>query len=297
MTPALIAFSLLAAPVSPADAYTLRLDARAVDTACAVFTEPERALLDAAIRRSRDDAVLQGAAPARLDAYEADHDAGAEILCTGAADRASVRAHLDEVATLSSYTELAFEGRRQSWVARRTGGGARPVWRLSQALGDGAARFGVFEHDGELSLALALRAPAAPVTAIAYWRDAEEEPIPVDLTYDGLLPPPGGDPLSSWGAPVDREQRAFAAGRLSETRAAALAPASGAPAFGFAFPQSMIASLTALEPREGVRIELRDASGAASTMIWVEVGALNAALAFLTLPEPEPDTAAEPVTP
>lgn len=292
----LASLSLLAAQAAPAsadtiDVYEQRLMARAGDEACALLAPTERALLDAAIRRSRDDAVLQGATPDQLDRFETRIDTGFAADCTAAEALPGVAAHRAQIERLSGFDEARFEGRVQGWTARRGAMNAdRAGWRVVQAISGGDALFGIFQDGEEAGIALALRSAQPSAYAVAVLRDPAREPFAVDLTAGGLLPPPGLDPISRWGAPSDRQARVFATQSLPAARAAQLAPAFGEPAYGFRFPDDFAARLIALAPREGVHIDLHDASGAVTARYWIEVGALDAALAFLALPEPvEPE--------
>jgi len=267
------------------DAYELRLEARSADDACSVFTAVERALLDAAIKRSRDDAVMQGASPGQLDGFERRQDDAFSTTCREAFDLPGVTLHRQETLRLSGFDQARFEGRAQGWTAQRGGlSDDFAQWRIVQSLRQGAAYFGVFQQGEETALALSLRTRLRPAYAVAFVRDVERAPDPVDMTAGGLLPPPDNDPVSAWGAPSDRLKRVFATETLSRQRAGELAPASGEPAVGFVFPDSLMQELASLSPREGARIDLYDGTGTVIDRYWVEVGAFDAALAFMRLP-------------
>ena len=68
--------------------------------------------------------------------------------------------------------------------------------------------------------------------------------------------------------------------------------AAGAPAVGFQFPDTLVAELASLAPREGARIDLYDATGAVIDRYWVEIGALDAAMGFMRLPRMAPQSTA-----
>ncbi|WP_440957536.1 hypothetical protein ACFELO_09545 [Oceanicaulis sp. LC35] len=275
------------------DAYELRLEARSADNACSVFTAVERALLDAAIKRSRDDAVMQGASPGQLDGFERRQADAFSTPCNTAFDLPGVTLHRQETLRLSGYDQARFEGRAQGWTAQRGGlSDEFAQWRIVQSLRQGAAYFGIYQQGEETGLALSLRTALRPAYAVAFVRDAERAPDPVDLTAGGLLPPPDDDPVSAWGAPSDRLERIFATRTLSRQRAGELAPASGQPAVGFVFPQALTEELATLSPREGARIDLYDGTGTVIDRYWVEVGAFDAALAFMRLPTMAPQSAA-----
>ena len=67
---------------------------------------------------------------------------------------------------------------------------------------------------------------------------------------------------------------------------------------GFQFPDTLVAELASLAPREGARIDLYDATGAVIERYWVEIGALDAAMGFMRLPRmaPQSPAATDPTT-
>jgi len=282
----LVLLTAQSAPVAPAaSVHETRLQAQMIDDSCQLFTATQRQLLDAAVARSRDDAVLSGDPPGQLAQFEARLSQTYTVRCTGAERHPGVVAHREQIERLSAFTQARFEGRHQHWDAWRgdaPGDAAR--WRIVQPLSQDRAALGIYQQGDDVGLALALRSPQPPAIAVAHIRDAAREPLPVDLTAGGLLPAPGNDPVSAWGAPSDRQSRIFADRTLTADRAAALAPAGGDTAYGFQFPDALVAQLGGLTPREGIQVDLFDATGAVTARYWVEVGGLNAALAFLSLP-------------
>lgn len=284
MIPALTA--LLLATQAPGDAPELTGLAvlRAGDDACALFNNAQRALLEAAIARASDDAVLGGADPETLD----DALARQTIVpaCTDARLATLARDHLARIEDLASFTEISFQGTARAWIvdrrpARRN---APPRWRVVQNTGAADAAFGVAEVDGSLQFALAFNSEDRLSSAVLIARDLDRMAHPIDFTAGGLLAPPGRDGASAWGAPMGQDRRFVAQDRLAADAAAALAPASGDPARGFVFSEDALLWLTRLTPREGVAIELRDRAGDIHDIIWFEVGSLQAALAMQAVP-------------
>lgn len=302
MTPALAALALLAQASAPAPALDQLWRLQAGDEACDLFTRAERALLDGAVARARDDLVRTGADPARLDAARARQDGAGAPDCDDAALSDLAEDHHARVADLAAYTELSFPGVHREWrVDRRpvrTARAGEPRWRVSQRDHTGQAWFGVFEQDQEQGLAVAFNRQARPARAALAFRDPATAAHPVDFTAGGLLAAPDGDPAAGWGAPAGARTRATASGRLDADQAAHLAPAGGAPARGFMFPDAALRALADLTPRESAAVELYDRTGRVVERYWFEVGALRAALAMqaIPLPEPEPapDTASAP---
>jgi len=276
----------------PLGVYEQRIQARLIDERCEVFTDTERALLEAAIKRARDDAVLEGISPVDLNVYEARQADRFSARCLTAEEDFGILTHRAQIESLSGFDQARFDGRHLFWSSwRGTASDEVVSWRVVQTVGQGNANFGIFQQGEDIGLAISGRG-LAPAYAIAFIRDIEREPTPVDLTAGGLLPPPGGDPVSAWGAPSDRQTRIFAARSLIEERAIQLAPAAGTEAFGFVFPDTLVAQLSELEPREGIQIDMFDATSTPIARYWVEVGAFDAALAFLSLPYAEPEPVA-----
>lgn len=296
MTPALalLALALQSAPAPAAPALDQLWLLRAGDEACTFLDGPHRALLDAAIARARDDQVRSGMEPARLDRARRRFDAASASDCADADLRRMASDHRARVAGLAGYSDLAFPGVSRDWrVDRgpvRAGRAGEPRWRVSQRHGAGQAQFGVFEQDGAMHVALAYNGADRPARAALALRDPARQAHPLDFTAGGLLAAPDADPAASWGAGRGALNRIAASGRLAPDTAAHLAPAGGQPARGFVFPDHALQRLTALTPREGVAVELYDRTGQVAQRIWIEIGALKAALAMqaIALPEPEP---------
>lgn len=287
MTPALLPLllALSLGQSGAADAYAGRVALAAADTPCGFFSPAERALLDALTARSRDDAVRAGSAPDALDRFETRHRAPPASCETLAADAEAHRLHAEH---LAATPEIQFPGLHQAWISERRRRGA-PVWRVHQTSAVAPARLGVSPIRREDLLVLALRSGEEPAAVRLVMRDPGRQREPLDFTAGGLLPAPYDDPLSAWGAAAGAERRFSASLRLSAEDAARLAPASGAAAYAFAFPDRAIEALRALAPRDGVRAEVIGRRGDLVETLWFEAGMFNAALAVLALPLPDPE--------
>ena len=293
MTPVLAALTLAlaqtSAPVSPDLGELLAL--RAGDAACSLFDAPERALLDAAIARSRDDRVRAGADPAALTGAAPAPACSDPDLARLSAD------HLARIDALSGYTELSFPGVTASWRVDRTPRRATslgPIWRVAQRHTSGQAWFGVYDTPQGPAIGIAFNADTRAARAVLAFRDPARQAHPIDFTAEGLLEAPDGDPAAAWGAGARAQRRVSAAARMEIELAQALAPAGGAPARGFIFPDAVLTQLSNLTPREGVAVELYDPAGRVEARYWFEIGALKAGLAMQALPinQPEPLPAA-----
>jgi hypothetical protein len=293
MTPVLTALLTAATltsgePATGTQLYANRIALAAADDECALFSRPERALLDALTARSRDDAARAGDPASALDRFEAGH-AVPPAFCTDAAITTAAEGHRAHADALAQTHEIAFPGVYQDWVSERRDRGV-PLWRVRQSNRDSTAVLGLHAGaDGDV-MALALRSATAPAFAVIVVRDPARQATPLDFSAGGLLPTPFENALSAWGGASGAHRRISASARLDAEMAARLAPAGGVGAYGFAFPDNAILVLRALAPREGIRIDLVDGRGQVLTTLWFEVGMFNAALAVqaLELPEPEP---------
>ncbi len=283
MIPALTALLLGAQAPAAASELEQLATLRASDEACALFNQAERALLDAAIARSRDDAVRAGAAPERLDALEGQR---AALPCADDGLAVLSADHRARIYELAGFTEIRFAGVHRAWIVDRRPPrrGAGPAWQVLQSTPLSAANFGVARLDGAPSFVLAFNAAEPFASAVLVMRDPARQTYPIDFTAGGLLAAPGGDPASAWGAPPSEERRYLATDRLAPDIAATLAPASGDPARGFVFTDDALGAMAQLTPREGVAVELRDRSGDIAERYWFEVGGLRAALAMQAVP-------------
>ncbi|WBQ13448.1 hypothetical protein L2D00_01880 [Hyphomonadaceae bacterium BL14] len=276
ITPALAALILAAAPPAPpASDHEALLRLRAGDAACALLTPVERSFLDVVLDQARDDAIVAGADAAMLARYERATRAPA---CDDTGLHASADAHRARLATLAELTQPTLPGRLHAWAVRPPAAAGRPGWRVVQMPGGQSAAFGLYEERSARAPALALRADAPAPRAVMVMRDPARQAAPVDRTIGGLRPAPGGNPVGAWGAYAGGEQRFMANARLDPETAGHLAPAGGTPAYGFTFPDEALTALTALTPREGVRIDLLRLDGRATQSLWIEVGALRAGL-------------------
>lgn len=164
---------------------------------------------------------------------------------------------------------MTFPGWERNWVARRATSG----WRLSQAIDAPVpATFGVRQVGAAQQLALTVAAPsrsAAATNAILIMRNPARPRVEeVNLTQRVAFGLRAGAPpiASSLSTPSTRTLEDISGGRAMAV---------------FAFPDSAFRTLLALDPRESVEIRLTQ--GRATHQIFVEVGDIAAARAFLVL--------------
>lgn len=165
---------------------------------------------------------------------------------------------------------MEFPGWQRAWLARR---GTSDGWRLSQAIDTPrAAVFGVRQQGAAQRLTLIItleRGETAPISAQLVQRDVaraqlREIALPQRVAY-GIQ---AGAPSPSVAMTIPS---ARAIERLSGGRTQVV----------FTFPDNAFAALLQLDPREAV--ELRVQSGRSVQSMFVEVGDIAAARAFVAL--------------
>lgn len=165
---------------------------------------------------------------------------------------------------------MEFPGWDRAWLARR---GASNGWRLSQAIDEPrAAVFGVRQVGAEQRLVLVItldRNEAAADSAQLVLRDTMRAPmrevaLPQRVAYGIEAGAPA--PNAAMAIPSTRRVE-----RINNGRSQAV----------FTFPDTAFAALLQLDPRESV--ELRLQSGRRTESLYVEVGDIAAARAFVTL--------------
>jgi hypothetical protein len=228
---------------------------RASDDACGLFSQAQRALLDAAIARTRDDAVLAGADPEQLDriagARRALPCADVRLTELAAAHRAASRSgELHRNPLSGSAASGSSTAARAPWGAAALARGAitPPATQPSAWRGLTASLFALaFNSDAPASAVLVARDPAAGLSDRFHrWRF-------VGCAGPRSAPAPG--------APRRARNAALSPGPLAADTAAALAPASGDPARGFHVLTRQPALADPAHPARRRAIELRDRAG------------------------------------
>jgi hypothetical protein len=165
---------------------------------------------------------------------------------------------------------MEFPGWQRTWLARR---GASDGWRLSQAIdAPRAAVFGVRQQGAAQHLTLVITLDSgetAPMCAKLVQRDVSraamrEITLPQRVAYGIQAGAPS--PSGAMTIPSTRTIERISGGRTQ---------------VAFTFPDSAFAALLRLDPREA--IELRVQNGRSVQSMYVEVGDIAAARAFVTL--------------
>ncbi len=283
MTPALfLAAALQMATADPFASFELRAHAIAADEACGLFDDPRhRAALRASLSRSVSEVIALGADPERVDteiarirASRAASDCASQATADlGREARAAAEAYL-RAFRISAPSPAP--GR--SWSADRT---PRNTGDLLLRQDAGASRLGkAVLADGD-RVVFAVDAARRPVSVMLAARDPGLAPQKIDATRNGLFPAPDENGLARFAPPEEASLRFWATGRIDAAPARALMPEAQS-AHAFILPETALAAVAVLDPREAVFIEVRYAGGA-SERFWYQAGGLSAALDFLRL--------------
>lgn len=240
------------------------------DRACGLFAPPVRAALEAAAAQARGALLRSGWSEARADALG--RDATAEGGRRPCADPVLLRAAESARAGFAGWSRLPsmqFQGGERAWTARRTQDIDR--FYLRQDIpGPRPAAFGLREDGARASVTLRLPladGEAAPATVRVLYRDKARAPRSA-----ADLPGRTRTDLPALAASPATAAVAFPAARRLETGERGRAAV-------FAFPDTLLAALAVLDPREAATIELETTRGV--QRLHLEVGDLAAARAFL----------------
>lgn len=253
------------------------VEVAAIDGACGLLSESERAILDRELVTARHQAERDGlssaaytSGAARIQRRWATPD------CTDADTARPVLRYQRALEGWLLGGERRFDGHARTWTARRAGE-ATGEWILAQdALHDGmAARFGSVLIGGDAVVLLSVRTDRLPASAVLVLRDIELAPQPVDFTSGGRRQPPGGEPLARLGALASGQRRVWTSGRLRD--GGRFAPEGTGDTASFTFPAGTLEQMMPLESAEGARVDLYDAAGVRIGRVWIEVGALRQA--------------------
>lgn len=263
-----------AAASEPLDARAAFVERRGLleaDAQCRLFTPEIRSALAIGVAQARGALLRAGWTSANTHALEtATVNAARGRQCN---DRRTAVAAENARRAFSSWINVGtmeFPGWARSWRARRAAddGG----WRLSQAIDAPiAATFGVRQREDEQRLALVvpvLRRETPPATAQLIVRDAARAGVrEIPLTQrisQGL----------EAGLPAPNAAAALPSVRTLER-------IDGRQHAVFTFPDAAFRDLVALDPRETVEVRLT--SGRSVQRLFVEVGDVAAARAFLAI--------------
>ncbi|WP_417493587.1 hypothetical protein [Maricaulis sp.] len=255
-----------------------RTAALAMDAHCALFTDRQRAALDAARLQARGVLLRSGISPAQIRNYGAEFaDEARELAC----DSETVRAMQARVlAAFDGYLRvpnMTFPGTAFSWFADRQILTDAPVWALVQDTG--RVRAGISRVGGDIRFTVALPGGGDYISAILVMRNTERAPDLYDPTMNGMFAGPSNAAWARWTPPEYARRMVWASDQISGAAADALAGVTQGHAFRF--PLSVVQQLDALDPRETARIDFMDRNGDRMASEYFEIGDFAAAVAFL----------------
>lgn len=261
-----------------------RTAALAMDQHCALFTDRQRAALEAARLQARGALLRSGISPAQLQAYgdEFADDAGARAC--DAEETLAMRARV--LTAFEGYLRvpnMAFPGETYSWTADRQIITDEPVWALLEDTG--RIRTGISSVDGELRFTVALPRGGNYISAILVMRDIARAPTLYDPTMGGMFAGPANASWARWTPPDYARKLVWASDQMNGPAANALAGVASGHVFRF--PVSVVQQLAALDPRETAHIDLMDRNGERIASEYFEIGDFAAAIAFLRAAIPD----------
>ena len=265
---------------SASELYYERAVMSAAGGRCGLFSPEIAAALAASQIQARNTALRAGSSSGDLDAALGRANARAAAApCQGqdiklAADR--VRQAFKAYAGLRAMT---FPGDQGDWRATRDQTEIYNAWRLTQAAHTGAdkAMFGLAGRQGrdQVTAVAAFADGATPYAARLVLRDPTRAPTPYIADLSGKAP------LQARVPPPTATHAILAEARGPGEPA--LLPPGARTGTVFRFPAGAVAALSALDPREAVRVDFVFA-GASGDMVrrsYFEVGDFAAGVAFL----------------
>lgn len=258
-------------PPNARAAYVERRGLIEADARCSLFRSDIRAALEVSTATARGALLRAGWTNSGMRELEQAVVSAARARACN--DQRTATAAANARTAFSSWANsgsMTFPGWERNWLARRAV--RADGWRLSQSIDAPiAATFGVRDHDRSQHLTLILplaRGQAAPSVRLIM-RDVAR-----GSAAEIALPQRIAQGLAA-GAPTPNVAQTIASIRSIERIDGGRSQAV------YVFPDTAFRDLMTLDPRES--LELRVESGRASQSLFVEVGDVAAARAFLTI--------------
>lgn len=255
-----------------------RTAALAMDQHCTLFTDRQRAALEAARLQARGALLRSGITPSQLQDYGDEIAANATALACDAEEILAMQARV--LTAFEGYMRvpnMAFPGDTFAWRADRQIITDEPVWALLQDTG--RVRAGISSVGGEIGFTVALPAGGNYISAILVMRNIDRAPNLYDPTMGGMFAGPANAPWARWTPPDYARRLVWASGQMDGPAANTLAGA--AQGHVFRFPISVVQQLAELDPRETAHIDLMNRNGERVASEYFEIGDFAAAIAFL----------------
>lgn len=254
-----------------------------LDARCGLFTEAQRAALEASRLQARGALLRHGVSAAALADYAREIAAQADTIDCSLPEVADLQARVaGAFAAWQSVRDMEFPGQDFAWSATRSFIAGESGWTVLQDTG--ALRVGISRTDAGRRFTVVLPDVPGAASAVLVLRDTDRAPDLYDPTMGGLYPSPQGAAWADWTPPDFARTMLWASGRGSTAEAVALG--AGGNRIVFHFSDRAADALAARDPREAARIELIDRQGRVVAQHYFEVGDFAAARAFIRAGDP-----------
>jgi hypothetical protein len=258
-------------------------------TRCDLFSDAEKAALEAARLQARGVLLRNGTSVRDLQRFTGDIGARADTVSCDDPQTLEIQARVvDAFAAYRLIPDMNFPAETFTWEADRTALLAETDWVVVQDTAE--VRVGIAGIDGEFLFTITPMDANRYSAAILILRDTERERDIYDPTADGLFDGPSEAPWARWTPPDHALRTIWAQDRITGD---VIEPLTGVlSGIAFRYSDAAAIALSQLDPRETARIDFLDERGELAVSHYIEVGDFGAALAFLqaVLPEDQPRT-------
>jgi len=253
-------------------------------TRCDLFSDVEKAALEAARLQARGVLLRNGTSVRDLQRFTGDIGARADTLACSDPQTLDIQTRVsDAFAAYRLIPDMSFPADTFAWEADRTALLAETDWVIVQDTED--VRVGIAGIAGEFLFTIAPMDATRYSAAILVLRDTERERDIYDPTADGLFDGPSEAPWARWTPPEYAHRTIWAQARITGD---VIEPLTGVlSGIAFRYSDAAAIALSQLDPRETARIDFLDESGELAASHYIEVGDFGAALAFLQAVLPE----------
>ena len=253
-------------------------------TRCDLFSDSEKAALEAARLQARGALLRSGSTVRALQRFTGDIGARADTLACSDPQTLDLQTRVSEAfAAYKLIADMSFPAETFSWEADRMALLVPTGWVIVQDTGN--VRVGVAGVDGEFLFTIAPVNGGRYSAAILILRDMERERELYDPTADGLFDGPSEAPWARWTPPDHARRTIWAQDRLTGD---VVEPLTGVlSGIAFRYSDAAAIALSQMDPRETARIDFLDERGDLAVSHYIEVGDFGAALAFLQAVLPE----------
>lgn len=258
--------------------------AMALDTQCGLFSDAERAALDAARLQARGALLRSGIPSQRLREFSQQIES--ETRTRPCLDQETLDIRDRVTSAFSAYRlipSMSFPGENYGWEADRMVLLAETGWVILQDTGD--IRIGVAGIDEDFMFTIAPTSNQVFSAAILVLRDMDKAPELYDPTAGGLFDGPTEAPWARWTPPDHARRTIWASNKVSSESSGQLTDTVSQDVFRF--PDSAALEMAERDPRETARIDFLDNNGDRAASSYIEIGDFGAALAFIQAVLPE----------